>query len=875
LIACVRAAAFIALAAGVSDVLSVLAPRVEPMTLFLAAVAIVAWLDGVIVGMIAAAAAAATYAFFLLPPAERLSDRVVSIALLGAAIALAVGTMQLIRLRQRRERRAQTGPPLLSGEVMPPPHNEQPEVLHAIENLRADLASAFAELDRTRLAADERAALLESAAAAAREEARAAANERRELDGRVADLTMRLARAYEAASEAVQQRDAQAVQFREREAKFRQMHEDTRRAAEQRIAVMQGEVDLARTDSTAASRVLEHLRDRVQAAEARAETAEKQLATGSDATTELRRALETEREQREAQRSMLQRRFDEAAEQTRAALQEAAQLKATVATLQTQLDDAQAELVGERATRGAAESELSQALQVRVAELESELSESQKELLAATTAVAALRVGVEAADTIRTQVNELESQLAAARGDRDAAIKALDDVREEMNHELTGAARLRERMNELESELAEAESGRSVLTAQLEAAQREALFVDSLRTRVAELESELAEMITSRGAAESAQFAELESRLTEAVRARSEAESVAVAAEERADRADSLRTEIEQASRSLAADHGAHIRDLGARLEAAAAHTAEIEAQLAAEKAGHQARDHEFNTKLQNIVNHIAMDHEADLGQALMEKEAARAEVRSLNMRMTSLQQKSDEDRAAFQAAQEKWRTSHQALAGKLKQTEDWNRQGSEDSTAMLAKTRAAAQGEIDALRARIEELQYELMRRTPPSADTLPGVKGQRSATLPDAAPPAFGFAIVGAGPDPLDHARPRILVVHPDPELRAAAKESLQRIGYAVELAADGLEGLRMAIARPPDVVVADASMPKMDGRELCQLLKSQERTAAIKVVLLSRNDDERHGDRELEPDDVLLKPVKFDTLRTTLAQLAPVPN
>jgi CheY-like chemotaxis protein len=115
----------------------------------------------------------------------------------------------------------------------------------------------------------------------------------------------------------------------------------------------------------------------------------------------------------------------------------------------------------------------------------------------------------------------------------------------------------------------------------------------------------------------------------------------------------------------------------------------------------------------------------------------------------------------------------------------------------------------------------------------------------------------------------RPRILIVYPDSELRKNAPGVLERAGYDVVSASDGLEALRTAIAQKPDVVIADAIMPKMDGRELCQLLKSQEKTAQIKVILLIRPGDEPpRGD--FPADEVLRKPVPLETLKATLAAL-----
>ncbi|HKR62380.1 MAG TPA: response regulator, partial [Thermoanaerobaculia bacterium] len=113
------------------------------------------------------------------------------------------------------------------------------------------------------------------------------------------------------------------------------------------------------------------------------------------------------------------------------------------------------------------------------------------------------------------------------------------------------------------------------------------------------------------------------------------------------------------------------------------------------------------------------------------------------------------------------------------------------------------------------------------------------------------------------------RVLIVYPDATLRMNARAILERAGYEVVGAADGLEALRTAIAARPDVVIADAVMPKMDGRELCQLLKSQEKTAHIRVILLTRaTDDPPRGD--FPPDQVLRKPVPLETLKATLAAL-----
>jgi len=115
----------------------------------------------------------------------------------------------------------------------------------------------------------------------------------------------------------------------------------------------------------------------------------------------------------------------------------------------------------------------------------------------------------------------------------------------------------------------------------------------------------------------------------------------------------------------------------------------------------------------------------------------------------------------------------------------------------------------------------------------------------------------------------KPLILVVHHDPALRSQSRDSLAQHGFDTITAADGLEGLRLAVAHKPAVVVADASMPKMDGRELCQLIKSNPETAGVRVLLLTANEREEVM-HELAPDELLRKPVQIDALQAALLRL-----
>ena len=112
----------------------------------------------------------------------------------------------------------------------------------------------------------------------------------------------------------------------------------------------------------------------------------------------------------------------------------------------------------------------------------------------------------------------------------------------------------------------------------------------------------------------------------------------------------------------------------------------------------------------------------------------------------------------------------------------------------------------------------------------------------------------------------RPRILVVDDEADMRAMLDAVLRRAGFEVEQAPDGQDALRAVLARPPDLVVTDILMPRVDGWELCRRLRADRRTARIPIIFLSlRNGaaDRTYG-LELGADDFLAKP--FDTRELT---------
>ena len=86
------------------------------------------------------------------------------------------------------------------------------------------------------------------------------------------------------------------------------------------------------------------------------------------------------------------------------------------------------------------------------------------------------------------------------------------------------------------------------------------------------------------------------------------------------------------------------------------------------------------------------------------------------------------------------------------------------------------------------------------------------------------------------------RILLAEDDRFLRRAAEARLKRHGLEVLTAADGEEALRIARAERLDLVLLDVIMPKLEGFEVLKLLKEDEATASIPVIVLSNLGQER---------------------------------
>jgi two-component system, OmpR family, response regulator MprA len=114
------------------------------------------------------------------------------------------------------------------------------------------------------------------------------------------------------------------------------------------------------------------------------------------------------------------------------------------------------------------------------------------------------------------------------------------------------------------------------------------------------------------------------------------------------------------------------------------------------------------------------------------------------------------------------------------------------------------------------------------------------------------------------------RILVVDDEPAVRTSLERALALEGYTVDLAADGAAALNRLAAAPPDAVVLDVGMPRVDGLEVCRRMRrAGDRTPVLMLTARDAIDDRVEG-LDAGADDYLVKPFALRELRARLRAL-----
>ena len=897
-----RAAAFLTIATGVNGTLAAVWPHYQPIYVYLIAVVVVAFLSSALVGVTAAVAAVILYDWMFSP--VRFIPSTSILIPIAVAVLVALATRAAVALRQRPVLAVPPSePPLLPLLDRDEPLQQQVPRTMPLDAIVDDerVAALTQQLSIARSKFEDESRARADAEAAARARQAELERELESLQSRVLDQSNRSLssrREYDEMRERLAQAETRATALQQGlDAAQRRAAEEQARAARETALREQLEVagheslQKVVTDLTAKHEgALLETKQRLEVATKRLDAAQKELKEAR-AQTEREAALRAKTEtsstgalqktvgelttKYEASIADAQKRAEAAAtkinvlqrelDRTLASLSQEHNRADREARLRAQLEAAARETLHRTADvsashqREAVEArELAQTAEQRAAAAEEKARMAREQTEAADERARAaeerallleqqfqqlrfelseLRTSHDEKDGLAASAEDrvfaLQSEIDQLRGRHEEQLREAQDARASLKMELDSTRR------ELEEQLLREElesAAHAKLSADLAAANNELIavraeraaaaksFDDKLRSIVdginSDYEASMGEALIEKESAKAElrsstkKLQESQSLRAELDAARKELESVKAAALENHGQLNKVFDEkLQRIIAGITADYENSIGDSLVERESAKAEmrtmTKKIELlqqKLDEEKGSRDRLDAEWSEKLQKIVTHLAEDHEADIGEAMVQKEAAKAEMRTLAGKVTALQQRLEEEREKFRQAAERWQQ---------------------------------------------ERASFKARPITPTVEQTMP----MPALTLPP--------------PQPVQTKPPVVLVVHSDAGIRAMSKHSLQQDGYNVLTAADGLEGLRTATQYKPDVVLAQAVMPKMNARELVQLLKSRRETADVKVILLS-NGSEPERSSDFRADEVVRNSDDFNDVRAALTNV-----
>ena len=109
------------------------------------------------------------------------------------------------------------------------------------------------------------------------------------------------------------------------------------------------------------------------------------------------------------------------------------------------------------------------------------------------------------------------------------------------------------------------------------------------------------------------------------------------------------------------------------------------------------------------------------------------------------------------------------------------------------------------------------------------------------------------------------KILVIDDNPGSMRLTGYTLEKKGYQIITASDGLEGLRKAREEHPDLIILDVMLPGLDGYEVCHQLRQKPETATLPILMISAkaHQDDKDIALRVGADDYLTKPVEPSTI------------
>lgn len=122
-----------------------------------------------------------------------------------------------------------------------------------------------------------------------------------------------------------------------------------------------------------------------------------------------------------------------------------------------------------------------------------------------------------------------------------------------------------------------------------------------------------------------------------------------------------------------------------------------------------------------------------------------------------------------------------------------------------------------------------------------------------------------------------PRVLVIEDEPTIRNLVADALREADFETQMAANGLEALKLMQEWVPAVVVLDLMMPRLDGTGFTELMRLNPRYASVRILLVTAAYGAEQAAEQIGAQAHLSKPFELDHLVAMVGQLAgeaPVP-
>jgi DNA-binding response OmpR family regulator len=119
------------------------------------------------------------------------------------------------------------------------------------------------------------------------------------------------------------------------------------------------------------------------------------------------------------------------------------------------------------------------------------------------------------------------------------------------------------------------------------------------------------------------------------------------------------------------------------------------------------------------------------------------------------------------------------------------------------------------------------------------------------------------------------KILIIEDEEDISSSLKNSLERAGFAVDIAEDGEQGLFLALTNEYDLILLDYMLPKMDGKNVCLKIRQEGRNLPIIMLTVRSEISDKVELLQSGVDDYLTKPFSLDELLARIKAILRRPN